>query len=98
MCLVTEYAEQGDLASKIEGARRNGSLISESEVWQAMYHLAQGLDIRLGLHCLNRKSILHRDLKSANVFVASSNGESRYKLGDFNVSKLMENSPIIKKI
>ena len=33
---------------------------------------------------MHEKSILHRDLKSANVFV--SNDE--YKLGDLNVSKI----------
>ena len=38
------------------------------------------------LHCMN---ILHRDLKSANVFLYSEeNDEEIAKLGDLNVSKL----------
>ena len=36
---------------------------------------------------MHEKSILHRDVKSANVFI--SNG--CYKLGDLNVSKVQSN-------
>ena len=38
----------------------------------------------MGLEVLHSKSILHRDLKSANIFL--SNGH--YKLGDLNVAKV----------
>ena len=38
-----------------------------------------------GLKALHDMKILHRDLKSANIFV-SNTGE--YKLGDLNVSKV----------
>ena len=37
---------------------------------------------------LHDANIIHRDLKSANIFI--SHGE--YKLGDFNVSKLLKKS------
>jgi NIMA (never in mitosis gene a)-related kinase len=39
-----------------------------------------------GLHALHEKRILHRDLKSANVFMYN---EGTVKLGDMNVSKIM---------
>jgi len=40
------------------------------------------------LKSLHDKKILHRDLKSANIFV-SKNG--KYKLGDLNCSKVLKN-------
>ena len=41
-----------------------------------------------GLNTLHQKNIIHRDLKSANIFI--SNGI--YKIADLNVSKLMKHS------
>lgn len=38
-----------------------------------------------GLQALHEKKILHRDLKSANVFMES---DGVVKLGDLNVSKI----------
>jgi len=38
-----------------------------------------------GLNKLHSKDILHRDLKSANIFL---NKDSTIKLGDMNVSKV----------
>lgn len=37
-----------------------------------------------GLHTLHSASILHRDIKSANIFKC----DGIYKLGDLNISKL----------
>jgi len=34
---------------------------------------------------LHEKNILHRDLKSANIFIQN---DKIYKIGDFNVSKI----------
>lgn len=45
-------------------------------------------NIATGLNALHQKNIIHRDLKSANIFM--SNGI--YKIADLNVSKLMKNS------
>lgn len=39
----------------------------------------------LGLNVLHKKDVLHRDLKSANVFL---NKDGTVKLGDLNVSKV----------
>ena len=41
-----------------------------------------------GLDTLHRNSILHRDIKSANVFIS----DGIYKLGDLNVSKVQSNA------
>lgn len=41
----------------------------------------------LGLKSLHDKKIVHRDIKSANVFVAE---DGTYKLGDLNVAKVLK--------
>jgi NIMA (never in mitosis gene a)-related kinase len=41
----------------------------------------------LGLKALHDKSILHRDLKSANIFMYTN---GTVKIGDLNVSKIMK--------
>ena len=42
---------------------------------------------------VHNANIVHRDIKTANIFMSNnSNNETVYKLGDFNVSKIIENS------
>lgn len=41
----------------------------------------------MGLKTLHERKILHRDLKSANIFIG---GDGIYKLGDLNVSKVLK--------
>lgn len=79
LCLVMEFAGDGDLYQRILQYQKKGVYMSESFIWKLLIGLTKGLK---ALHDLN---ILHRDLKSANVFLGSS-GE--VKLGDMNVSKV----------
>ena len=57
--------------------KKEHMFMPESEVWRAV------VDILSGLHCLHYNSVLHRDIKSANVFKS----EGVYKLGDLNIAK-----------
>ena len=43
-----------------------------------------------GLKALHKRGILHRDIKSANIFLSKDN--KTVKLGDLNVSKVLKNS------
>lgn len=43
-------------------------------------------EVLTGLSVLHDMNIIHRDLKSANIFIS----DGVYKLGDLNVSKLMK--------
>ena len=54
-------------------------MYTEEEVWIVFIQIVRGLK---ALHDLK---IMHRDLKSANVFLAKN---GRAKLGDMNVSKV----------
>lgn len=74
-----EYADGGDLFQRIFESQQSNSFISENEVWKIFIQIVRGLK---AMHDL---SIMHRDLKSANVFL---NKDSTVKLGDMNVSKV----------
>lgn len=78
--IVTEFAANGDLFGWIK-ARKNRGPIKESVVWSLLLQMCHGLQ------SLHEKNILHRDLKSANVFMMS---EKHVKLGDFGVAKVLK--------
>jgi len=54
-------------------------MISEPTIWKIFIEMIKAL------RALHARNILHRDLKSANVFL-QKNGNA--KLGDLNVSKV----------
>jgi len=79
LCIVMEYADKGDLYQKITQFKKMGCLIDEVDVWRIFIQMTKGLK---ALHDLK---ILHRDLKSANIFLFS---DGSAKIGDLNVSKV----------
>jgi len=74
-----EYANNGDLQQKIQKNSKLGQSFAEVDIWRILVQVVKGLQE------LHRLGIMHRDLKSANVFV---NRDLSVKLGDMNVSKL----------
>ena len=79
LCIVMEYADKGDLYQKITQFKKLGCLIDEVDIWRIFIQMTKGLK---ALHDLK---ILHRDLKSANIFLF---GDGSAKIGDLNVSKV----------
>lgn len=79
LCLVMEYADGGDLLEKIRLYQKKGCYMSESFIWSMLIQLIRGLK------CLHDLDIIHRDIKSANVFLTGNGG---VKMGDMNVSKI----------
>ena len=79
LCIVMEFADNGDLYQKIVEHKKKAMFFEEFEIWRIFIQLVNGLK---ALHDLK---ILHRDLKSANVFLYT-NGDA--KIGDLNVSKV----------
>ncbi len=77
--IVMEYADKGDLYQEIVKHKKSAAFFEEIEIWRIFIQLVKGLK---ALHDLK---ILHRDLKSANVFLFK---DSSAKLGDLNVSKV----------
>ena len=79
LCIIMEYADKGDLYQKIVQFKKLKYLIDEVDVWRIFIQMTKGLK---ALHDLK---ILHRDLKSANIFLFS---DGSAKIGDLNVSKV----------
>ena len=74
--IVTEYADGGDLSEKIKD--QNKKPFNESDI------LDYFTQICLALKHIHEKKIIHRDLKSGNVFLMKS---GLVKLGDFGIAK-----------
>lgn len=79
LCIVMEFADGGDLQSKITKLKKDGKLMKEEDVWSLFYQIVNGLQ------SLHKRKIVHRDIKCANIFLTK---DGVAKLGDLNVSKI----------
>lgn len=78
--IVMEYAEKGSVDDLIqEFKERQTNFDSE----QVLYWMAQ---IVIGIMLMHSKNILHRDIKTQNMFI---NKEDVIKLGDFGIAKAL---------
>uniref|UniRef100_A0A3B4AGN8 non-specific serine/threonine protein kinase n=1 Tax=Periophthalmus magnuspinnatus TaxID=409849 RepID=A0A3B4AGN8_9GOBI len=77
--IVMEYCDGGDLMKKIHTQR--GVSFSEEQI------LDWFVQICLGLKHIHDKKILHRDIKTQNIFLTS--GGTKVKLGDFGVARML---------
>ena len=82
LVLVLEYCEQGELRGAIKAKAAEGEYFNEPEI---MRWFAQLVDALAYVHS---QRIIHRDLKSNNVFLK----QGRALLGDFGMSKVFEGS------
>ncbi|CAN0355431.1 unnamed protein product, partial [Discosporangium mesarthrocarpum] len=77
LCIVMDYADGGDLYSYLKG--RKGRPVEEEGV------LDWFVQIALALKHIHDRKILHRDLKTQNIFLTRSRV---VKLGDFGLAKV----------
>jgi len=87
LCLVMEYADRGDLSKRIEEEKKRNRYFNERDIWRIFIQLVKGLK---SLHDLN---IIHRDIKSSNIFLFS---DGTAKLGDLNVCKILSEDTLGK--
>jgi serine/threonine protein kinase len=78
--IIMEYADGGDLHSKMK--RHPGGLPEDV----SLHYFAQ---ICLAMDYLHSRHILHRDIKTMNVFLTSSGA---VKLGDFGIATVLRNT------
>ena len=77
--MIIEYADGGDILSKINEHIKKGTCFKETELWNYFGQMV------VGLKALHDLKVCHRDIKCANIFL---NSKGEIKLGDFNVSKV----------
>ena len=80
--IIMEYADDGDLLTKIKQMKQEKVYFEEEKIWD------YAIQIIKGLKSLHDKNIIHRDLKSENIFLFKKN--SLCKIGDMNVSKVLK--------
>jgi len=81
LCIAMEYCAGGDLATKIHQQSKTGKGFSEKQVLEWFVQMTQALEY---IH--DQHKILHRDIKTQNIFLDSGNA---IKLGDFGIARTL---------
>lgn len=79
LCIVMDYADGGDVHMEIK--RREGKLIEEQRILEWFVQTCFALK-----HVHDRK-VLHRDLKTQNIFLMAT---GQIKLGDFGIARVLD--------
>ncbi|CCW59745.1 unnamed protein product [Phytomonas sp. EM1] len=83
--IIMEYADGGDLSTRMKEAKRQ----EQPKPFSPDLAMFWFLQICMALKYLHDNHILHRDLKAANVFLTS---KDVVKLGDFGISTVLQNT------
>merc|ERR1719464_871789 len=78
-----DYADSGDLYQRVTRTRKAGQSLGERQIVRWFTEAA------LALKYMHDRHVLHRDLKSQNLFLTSSD---RLRMGDFGISKVLEST------
>jgi serine/threonine protein kinase len=78
--IVMENCDGGELYTKSKN--NNGKNFTEEQILEWFAEMA------LAIHYLHERRILHRDLKSQNIFLKNS----KVKVGDFGISKVLDDT------
>jgi len=80
LCIVMQYCDGGDLETFLKTNHTEETAIPQDQV---LFHFVQ---LALALEYIHNENVLHRDLKSMNVFIH----KGMMKIGDFGVAKLLD--------
>jgi len=78
ICIIMEYCENGDLGLYLK--RQMGRSLPESKIWRFF------IEMCLGMQYLHANRILHRDIKTINMFLTK---DDKIKIGDLGVAKVL---------
>jgi NIMA (never in mitosis gene a)-related kinase len=86
--IYMEYADQGTLENKIAQLKKEGKDFTNEEIFDYL------IDILLALYTLNRKGIVHRDIKSENILLKTDKINEKdvtiAKLSDLGLGRQIE--------
>lgn len=83
LCIVMDYCEGGDMFNKIAKQKELGVLFSERQI------LTWFVQMALALKHVHDRKILHRDLKTQNIFLTS---KGEIKIGDFGIARVLQHT------
>ena len=83
MCIVMDYCDGGDLAQRLAAAKRAGRSLPEDQIMHWFVQLV------FGLHFMHTNKVLHRDIKTSNLFLLH---DGRAVLGDLGISKRLDST------
>ena len=76
--IIMQYCENGDIGKYLK--KQMNRPLDESKIWKFF------IEMCLGLHYLHSFHILHRDIKTINMFLGK---DDKIKIGDLGVAKQM---------
>eukprot|EP00930_Biecheleria_cincta_P041594 TRINITY_DN28533_c1_g1_i1.p1 TRINITY_DN28533_c1_g1~~TRINITY_DN28533_c1_g1_i1.p1 ORF type:complete len:578 (-),score=67.64 TRINITY_DN28533_c1_g1_i1:433-2136(-) len=88
LAIVMDYAEGGDLQDRISKTRFASKTFPEAQI------LSWVTQTTLALKYMHGCSVLHRDMKSQNLFLTKND---QLLVGDFGISKVVESSSEVDK-
>ena len=93
LCIVQDYCNARDLAHEVKSMQKTKNLFKEDVIWNWFLQLSCAVK-----HIHDRK-ILHRDIKTANIFLHQPDPSSWpvVKLGDFGISKALDQTAALAK-
>ena len=83
--IVMEYADDGDLNKKIK-SREKMKCSENDKLFPEEVILKYFIQICKGLNYIHSKNIIHRDIKSQNIFLMKN---GTIKIGDFGIAKTL---------
>jgi serine/threonine protein kinase len=83
LILILEFGDAGDLADFVNTQKDQRKQVNEKKALEIFIQVAYGLAF------LHQQHILHRDLKSKNIFLFKN---GRAVIGDFGTSKVLDNA------
>ena len=87
--IVMEYCDGGDLNDFLIEKKEIGKLLEEDLIWKIF------IKITIGLADIHKIKILHRDLKTLNIFLKK---DLQIKIGDLGVAKILLKNSFAKTI